>query len=124
MDISVYLKAAVAGIPIMFVVLCMVQLFKMFKRRDGTQLITGNWLTLISLVWGFLIGLGYMVLASRPPTTPDWWVSYVYWFTASLYGIGLGLLAAVFYNILKDTLSSTVNKLLSAEIGASDKQVK
>lgn len=113
MNIELFLDAAVSGVPLLFVVWGVVQILKLFKRPDGEQLISGNLLLVLSFVWGLILGSGYMVLVTRPPAgVVDWWPVYGYWFGVVVYGIALGILAAVFWEALKSIVERAVQKLI------------
>jgi hypothetical protein len=109
MDIKAYADAAVAGVPLLFVVFGLVSWLKSFKNSAGGQLIDGNWLLLVSMLAGVVLGGGYMVSQTRPPGG-DWWVGYVYWFTTVIYGIGLGVVASGFYNEVKRLIAGLADR--------------
>jgi len=103
-----FAKAAVVGaVPLMFVVLGLVEWFKRFKRKDGSQAITGNTLILVSMVIGLLFGVGYMVTQERPPASLDVYVLFVYWFMALVFGLAIGLISSGVYDIYKNIKQST-----------------
>jgi hypothetical protein len=112
MNIELFLDAAVSGVPLLFVVWGVVQIFKLFKRPDGKPLFSGNLLLILSFAWGLLIGSGYMIFMTRPPISADWWPVYGYWFGVLIYGISLGILAAVFWEALKAIVDKAVAKLI------------
>ena len=109
MEIAAYVDAAVAGVPLLFVVLGFVEWLKSFKNKMGEQLINGNWLLLASMLVGLVLGGGFMVTKTRPPAG-DWWVAYVYWFVTIVYGIGLGIVASGIYNGAKRLIAGLGNK--------------
>ncbi len=100
MEIAAYADAAVAGVPLLFVVLGFVEWLKSFKDKTGGQLINGNWLLLASMFVGLILGGGFMITKTRPPAG-DAWIIYVYWFVTIVYGIGLGIVASGIYNAVK-----------------------
>jgi hypothetical protein len=108
MDFSLFLDHAVAGVPLLFVVLGIVEWFKGFKNSAGNQLFQGNDLLILSMFWGLCVGGCYMLSQVRPPGG-DWWVGFVYWFALVFYGIALGLVASGLY----DTIKGIVEKILS-----------
>lgn len=113
MNIELFLDAAVSGVPLLFVVWGVVQLFKLFKKKDGEPLFSGNWLLILSFGWGLFIGSGYMVFVTKPPVSlADWWPVYGYWFGVLIYGIALGILAALFWEALKVIVEKSVAKLI------------
>ena len=105
MDYSVLTRAAVGGVPLLFVVLGLVEWVKMLRRKDGSQWIDGNWLLLVSLVWGVVVGGGYMLAQGGPPVGDG---VFAYWFTVIIYGLAMGLVASGLYNVAK----GLVEKLL------------
>src|SRR3990172_95675 len=107
MEIAAYADAAVAGVPLLFVVLGFVEWLKGFKNRAGGQLVDGNWLLLTSMLVGLMLGGGFMLTQTRPPAG-DWWLGYVYWFVTIIYGVGLGIVASGLYNIIKRILAGLV----------------
>ena len=108
MDAS-FLDHAVAGVPLLFVVLGIVEWFKSFKGKDGLPLIAGNGLLQLSLFWGLLLGMCFMLSQTRPPIG-DWWVVYVYWFAVVFYGLALGLVASGFYDVIKNLVGKLTVK--------------
>ncbi len=114
MNLSQYLSAAVSGTPLLFLVFGLVEILKRLKKGDGsTQLVSGNLLLLGSLLIGLLVGLGYAVFQQPPPALAksDGYAHYVYWFGAAVYGLGLGLLASLFFDTLKGLVNLAVGKL-------------
>ena len=109
MDFSAFLDKAVAGVPLLFVVMGLVEFFKLFKDKDGNQAINGNWLLILSMAWGLLIGSGFMLTQTRPPLG-DWWEQYVYWFALVFYGIALGLVASGLYDVIKNIVEKLLAK--------------
>jgi hypothetical protein len=114
MDITVYLQAAMRGVPLLFVVLMLVEALKRVKNKDGEQAVNDNWLLLSSLLIGLVLGIGYMVASDRPPAGDDWYPIFVYWFGLFIYGTGLGLLASLFFDALKGIVEKAVEKLIKA----------
>lgn len=105
MDIPAYAQAAVAGVPLLFVVIGLVEWLKAFRSASGQQLIHGNWLLLASMLVGLLIGGAYMVTQTRPPAGGDAWQSFGYWFAVIIYGFGLGVIASGVYNTVRALIS-------------------
>ncbi len=113
MDFVTFFKDALVGaVPLIFVILGLVEWFKAFKNADGTQKFTGNQLLVISMIVGMVLGVAYMVFAHRPPDTSDWWVVFVYAFSAVIYGLACGLVASGLYNLVKDLISKTLLKIV------------
>lgn len=100
MDLISFVKPAVAGVPLVFVIIGFVYWFKQFKHPDGKPLFSGNTLLLVSMGWGLLLGGGYMLSATRPPVG-DWWIGYVYWFGVFIYGVAMGIVASGLYSAVK-----------------------
>jgi hypothetical protein len=103
-DLSVYIKSAVAGVPLLFVVMGLVWFW-------GKLGVTGKWQLGTSMLTGLVLGAGFMVTQTRPPVG-DWYTSFIYWFSNVIYGAGLGLLASGFYNIGKTVLEKALAKFL------------
>lgn len=117
MELEIFLKAAVAGIPLLFPVWGLVQLFKLFKNSEGGQLINGNVLLIISFAWGLILGGGYMVFATQPPVADgNWYTQYVYWFGVIFYGLSIGILASVFWEALKVIVDKAIQKFIAKGI--------
>lgn len=106
MDLSVYTKA-IAGVPLLFVVFGAVEIMKRLKNREGGQLISGNVLLLASLAWGLLVGAGYMLAEVPPPAVFVW----SYWFGLACYGLGLGYLASLFFDMVSAVVEKAIAKL-------------
>lgn len=85
MDISSYTEAAVAGVPLLFVVFGLVAWIKSFG-------VTGNWLRGASMIIGLILGVGYMFSSVGFPE------NFAGWFTVVVYGIGLGVVASGVYD--------------------------
>ena len=99
-DLSVYVKAAVQGVPLLFVVLGLVW----FWGKLGVS----GWAKLVSsMATGLVVGVGYM-MAVTPIPAGDWWVHYGYWFSNCIYGTGLGLIASGFYEVTKELIAKAL----------------
>lgn len=94
MDLSQFIDVAVAGIPLLFVVLGLVE----WLKRVG---LAGNGLLVASLVIGLVLGGGYQLTQGIP-------VDFAGWFAVMVYGLALGLVASGVYEVIKQT---TVNAL-------------
>jgi len=103
-DLGIYIKAAVSGVPLLFVVIGLVWVWGELGAKGKVQLIS-------SMLTGLALGLPYMVTQTRPPVG-DWWISFSYWFAGIVYGLGLGVLASVLYNLNKDLLKKLVEKYI------------
>lgn len=88
MDIQAYTEAAVAGVPLLFVVFGLVSWIKSFG-------VTGNWLRGASMLVGLILGCGYLFATVGFP------VDFAGWFTNIVYGIGLGVVASGVYDGVK-----------------------
>ena len=93
MEISAYMDAAVAGVPLLFVVFGLVAWVKSF----GLQ---GNALRGVSMVLGLLLGCGYMFATVGFPA------EFAGWFAVIIYGLGLGIIASGVYDGLKAIVKS------------------
>lgn len=85
MDFTQYL---VAGVPLVLVVLGLVE----WVKSLGLQ---GNAVKVVSLVIGLLLGIGYQLSLAMP-------VGFSGWFSVSVFGLGLGLVASGIYDALKN----------------------
>jgi len=98
---SELLTVQMLGMPLMFVVIGMVT----WMRKMGVR---GRWLLVSSLVWGVVIGVGYQLAQLGVH------LSYGIWFAVVVYGLGLGLLASLFYDMLKGVIERSLGRLLDA----------
>lgn len=105
-DLSVFVGAAVQGVPLVFVVIGLVWVYGKIWGLAGAQQFASSMLT------GLVLGLGYMVSQTAPPVG-DWYPQFQYWFAAIFYGLGLGVLASGIYEVGKDTLEKVMAKLLN-----------
>jgi hypothetical protein len=117
MDLQSYANASVVGVPLLFVVIGLVEWCKSIKNSDGNPLVSGNQVLVISMLIGVLLGGGYMLMQLRPPTGPDWWPHFVYWFGVLVYGLGLGVVASGIYDASKAVIVHTLDKLKSDPAG-------
>ena len=85
MDFSQYL---VAGVPLIFVVLGLVEWVKSFGVK-------GNAVKVVSMAIGLVLGIGYQISVAVP-------VGFAGWFGASVFGLALGLLASGIYDAVKN----------------------
>jgi hypothetical protein len=91
-DLQAYFDATVAGIPLLFVVLGLVQWFKGYIKDDRA-------IQAVSMAIGLLLGGGYMVASLGVP------VDFAGWFSIAVYGLGLGLVASGIFDVGKDLLA-------------------
>ena len=101
-DLAIFVKAAVSGVPLLFVVIGLVWAWGELGAQGKVQLLS-------SLATGLVLGFLYMFTTTRPPSG-DAWEASGYWFACVIYGLGLGLLASVLYSINKDLIKKLVEK--------------
>ena len=114
MDWTGFSSVAVKGVPLLFVVMGLVEWFKLFKKADGSQKFNGNTLLMISLGWGLLVGSGYMISQTRPPAI-DWWLIYIYWFGVIVYGLAMGLVASGLFDAVKNLALKIIENVISGQ---------
>lgn len=85
MDIAAFANAVVAGVPLLFVVIGLVQ----FTKKLGA---TGKVLIIISMAIGLLLGAGFQFATVGFP------VNFAGWFGVIVYGLGLGIVASGAYD--------------------------
>lgn len=107
-DLTVYIKAAVQGVPLLFVVMGLVWAWGKLGLEGKQQLVS-------SLMTGLALGMLYMVAQTRPPAG-DWWLSFGYWFANAIYGLGLGVLASLLYELNKDLIKKLIEKYLPPSV--------
>jgi hypothetical protein len=110
MDLSAYLTAAVAGVPLSFVVFGLVWWY----GQIAPAFFTGWRQFAASMATGAVLGVGYFVSATQPPASGVWWEAYGYWFGAGMYGVGLGVLASAGYDQARDLVRSAIDRHASA----------
>ena len=87
MDFTQYL---VAGVPLVLVVLGLVEWVKSLG-------LTGNAVKVVSLAIGLVLGIGYQLSLAVP-------VGFGSWFTVTVFGLGLGLVASGIYDAAKNAV--------------------
>ena len=87
MDFTQYL---VAGVPLVLVVLGLVEWVKSLG-------LTGNAVKVVSLAIGLVLGIGYQLSLAVP-------VGFGGWFTVTVFGLGLGLVASGIYDAAKNVV--------------------
>lgn len=107
-DLSIFLKAAVSGVPLTFVVLVLVWVWGNFGAKGKVQLAS-------SMLTGLVLGMLYMVNQAPPPVGV--YPQFQYWFGATVYGLGLGGLASVTWELSKDAIEKAVAKFLAKFYG-------
>lgn len=85
MDIAAYTNAIVAGVPLLFVVIGLVQ----FAKKLGAA---GNVLIIVSMAIGLVLGAGFQFATNGFP------VNFGGWFAVVVYGLGLGIVASGVYD--------------------------
>jgi hypothetical protein len=83
-NFGAFTSAAVAGVPLVLLVLGLVEL----SKRLG---LAGRWLTVASMAIGIVFGAAYMVSQDVP-------VDFGGWFAVIVYGLMLGLIASGVYD--------------------------
>lgn len=105
-DLSVFIGAAVQGVPLVFVVIGLVWWYgKAFGIDGRAQFVS-------SMATGVVLGVPYMVSQAVVPVG-DLYAQFVYWFAAIVYSLGLGVLSSLVYEFGKDTLQKVIGKLLN-----------
>lgn len=84
-------EAIVAGLPLVLVVLGLVE----WAKRLG---LSGKPVVLVSMAIGLVLGLAYQISMGMPS-------EFSGWFSASVYGLGLGLVASGIYDVGKSLLN-------------------
>lgn len=92
----------VQGVPLIFVVMGLVE----YVKKLG---LTGNAVTVASMVIGLLFGVGYMFANTGVPADFGGWFGY------GVYGIGLGLVASGIYDTGKAIIEKGIALLLAAK---------
>jgi hypothetical protein len=75
----------VGTIPLIAVVFGLVEFIKSLGLK-------GNWLTIVSLLLGLVLGLGYHLASVGIPG------GFAGWFTTGIFGLAMGLVASGFYD--------------------------
>ena len=84
---EIFETVKVAGIPLLVIVLGLVQYIKGFG-------VEGNLVKILSMIVGWGLGIGYQLSIAVP-------VNFAGWFSACVFGIGLGLVASGLYDVAK-----------------------
>jgi len=101
-DLTTYIKAAMQGVPLLFVVIGLVWFWGKLGAKGTIQLLS-------SMATGLVLGMLYMIAMVRPPSG-DWWIIFVYVFGNLIYALGLGILAALLHEWAKDILTKAIAK--------------
>jgi len=88
---SLFANIEVVGVPLLIVTLGLVQFVKGFG-------LSGNVVKGVSLAIGFMLGLGYQFSVGAP-------VDFAGWFSAIVFGLGLGLVASGVYEVVNPPVS-------------------
>lgn len=107
---SQFMTASIQGTPIFLVIFVVIEALKKLRAKDGQQLLSGNAILLMSMIFGLVVGVGYSMWQTAPPT--EGYAAFQYWFAASMFGLLMGGAAAVFYDGIKAMVVSTLEKLL------------
>lgn len=83
------------GVPLIFVVMGLVELVKVFG-------VHGKALTAVSFGIGLILGLLYQISLGMP-------ADYTGWFGAALFGLALGLVASKVYDAIGSAMVRKVN---------------
>lgn len=89
MDFSTLFEIAVAGVPLVLVILGLVEWVKSMG-------VTGKPLTALSMTLGLVLGGGYQLTQGVP-------VNWNGWFTVIVFGLAYGLVASGIYKVMKQT---------------------
>jgi hypothetical protein len=87
----------VGSVPLVVIIFGLVE----FIKSMG---LTGRILTVLSMLVGILLGLGYHVSINGLPT------SFSGWFIAVCFGLAMGLVASGFYKFANDRFPTVVNR--------------
>lgn len=110
LSLSEFIKIALDGWPIIFLIIGLVEWSKQLKNKEGSQLITGNNLLILSMSLGVFFGVLYMIALGRPPVGGDWYVIYVYWFGVLIYSFVLGIIASGLFDVVRNKLAEIFQK--------------
>lgn len=102
-DLSVFLSAAVKGIPLLFVVLVLVA----FIKDMGAS---GKGLQAASLAVGLVLGVGYMLAEEGTPA------GFGGWFAVIIFGLTLGLITSKYYDVLQVLANKAIEHLLDQAV--------
>ena len=96
MQVDYFVNAGVAGVPLVFVVLGLVQWLKKLGVDD-------KGLIGASMAIGLLLGGGYQIATVGIP------VDIAGWFSTVVYGLGLGVVASGVYDAAERIVSNAVH---------------
>lgn len=97
MDIGAFTNAVVAGVPLLFVVIGLVQ----FVKKLG---LVGNALIWASMAIGLLLGAGFQFATVGFPT------DFAGWFAVIVYGLGLGIVSSGVYDAASSAIRAAVKQ--------------
>ena len=92
-DIQEFFSVSIAGVPLIFVVIGLVQWLKSMG-------LAGNPLRIVSMGVGLVLGGGYQLSQLGMQTT------FSGWFAVAVYGLALGIVASGNYDAIKNILKS------------------
>lgn len=95
---SFFAALTVAGIPLLAVLIGSVQVLKGIMGTHGKAT------RVVSVVLGVVLGFGYWIFANGSP------VGFPGWFTASIFGISLGIVAFGLYDAGDEVATRSKNK--------------
>ena len=98
-----FLNIAVAGVPMVLVVVGLVEYVKAWG-------VSGKWLLATSSLIGLILGGLFMFANSPPPADMASHEVFVYWFGLVVYGIVVGLVASGLYSAVKSVIASGMVK--------------
>ena len=85
-------QVSILGLPLIFVVIGLVEYIKKLGV-DGKSLLAA------SMVIGLVLGIGYQISVNDLP------VNFGGWFSITVYGLGLGIVASGIYDAVKNIIS-------------------
>ena len=97
-----FFSVAVAGVPLIFVVLGLVTLYGQFGLQGKVQLAS-------SFATGLILGGAYQLAEMGVPA------GFAGWFAIIIYGLALGLVATGTYETYKQVINKSVSKQLGDE---------
>ncbi len=85
-------QVSILGLPLIFVVIGLVEYIKKLGV-DGKSLLAA------SMAIGLVLGIGYQISVNGLP------VNFGGWFSITVYGLGLGIVASGIYDAVKNIIS-------------------
>lgn len=106
-DLSMYFTAAVGGVPILFVIIGLVEVVKALK-------VPGSYLRPIAMLFGLVFGVMYQFAELGAPA------EFAGYFAYAIYGLGLGVLAFMGYDLMVGIVTKAVAALAPGGSGPGD----